>query len=78
VRVVHRARGAGVAAALEVVELAVRLADDVPPACRTRAATVASISGTYPSRLDAPFVIGTPASKILVPEALDIPMPNPS
>src|SRR6202030_2022300 len=36
----------------------------VPPASRMRVATVASTSGTYPSIVEAPFIIGTPARQI--------------
>ena len=37
----------------------------VAPASSTRSTTVASNSGTYPSRVDDPFIIGTPATAIL-------------
>jgi hypothetical protein len=37
----------------------------VPPASSTRRATVASISGTKPSSVEEPFIIGTPASAML-------------
>ena len=37
----------------------------VPPASRIRSTTVASASGTYPSRVTVPFIIGTPATQTL-------------
>src|SRR5438093_11809470 len=36
-----------------------------PPASRMRVTTVASMSGTYPSSVEAPFIIGTPARQML-------------
>src|SRR6058998_858060 len=36
-----------------------------PPASRMRVTTVASTSGTYPSSVDDPFIIGTPARQIV-------------
>jgi len=37
----------------------------VPPASSMRVTMVASTSGTYPSSVEAPFIIGTPARHTL-------------
>src|SRR5690242_9917059 len=50
----------------------------VPPASRMRVATVASTSGTYPSIVDAPFIIGTPARQILSLSAIRLPLSFPA
>src|SRR5262245_6247739 len=48
-----------------------------PPASRMRVTMVASISGTYPSRVDAPFIIGTPASITLSFKTTVLPLSGP-
>src|SRR5262245_56598311 len=53
----------------------------VPPASRIRVTTVASTSGTYPSSVEAPFIMGTPARQMLsfsatvLPESLPLAAP---
>src|SRR5580704_4699628 len=49
----------------------------VPPESRMRVATVASTSGTYPSSVDAPFIIGTPARQILSLSTTFLPLSFP-
>src|SRR3984893_13777626 len=50
----------------------------VPPASRMRVTTVASTSGTYPSIVEAPFIIGTPARQILSLMAIFLPRSLPA
>ena len=38
---------------------------------------VASMSGIYPSRVEAPFIIGTPARLILSFKTIDLPASGP-
>src|ERR1700677_561758 len=53
----------------------------VPPASRMRVTMVASVGGTYPSSVEAPFIIGTPArltlsfSAIVLPASLPLDAP---
>src|SRR6516165_3073091 len=47
------------------------------PASSRRVTIVASISGTKPSRVDAPFIIGTPASITLSFNATVLPLSLP-
>src|SRR6266852_5652982 len=49
----------------------------VPPASRMRVTMVASTSGTYPSRVDAPFIMGTPARQTLSLSATLLPASLP-
>src|SRR4029453_18699407 len=49
----------------------------VPPASRMRVTTVASTSGTYPSSVDAPFIIGTPARHTLSLSTTRLPASGP-
>src|SRR5262245_64165618 len=49
----------------------------VPPASRMRVTTVASTSGTYPRRVEAPFIIGTPARQMLSFKATVLPASLP-
>src|SRR5271155_5409022 len=48
------------------------------PASSSRVTTVASISGTYPSRIELPFIIGTPATMALSLIATFFPLSGPS
>src|SRR5947207_4346552 len=48
-----------------------------PPASRMRLATVASKSGMKPSSVEAPFIIGTPASMMLSLSATRLPLSLP-
>src|ERR671925_579089 len=48
-----------------------------PPASRMRWTTVASISGTYPSKIEQPFIIGTPATITLSLTATRLPCSGP-
>ena len=50
----------------------------VPPASRIRSTTVASASGTYPSRVTVPFNIGTPATQTLSLIARVFPASGPA
>src|ERR1700691_535488 len=47
------------------------------PASRTHVTIVASKSGTKPSRVEEPFIIGTPASMILSFRATTLPLSLP-
>src|SRR5580700_2545354 len=47
------------------------------PASSNRVTTVASISGTYPSRIELPFIIGTPATIALSLIATFFPLSGP-
>src|SRR5215468_8211589 len=49
----------------------------VPPASSMRVTIVASVSGVYPSRVEAPFIIGTPARLILSFRATLLPASLP-
>ena len=49
----------------------------VPPACRMRVTMVASISGVYPSMIDEPFIIGTPARQTVSLSAIRFPRSGP-
>src|SRR5215467_6039546 len=49
----------------------------VPPASSMRVTIVASTSGTYPSSVDAPFIIGTPARQMLSLSAMRLPFNLP-
>src|SRR5215475_11541894 len=49
----------------------------VAPASSMRVTIVASVSGIYPSRVDAPFIIGTPARLILSFRATLLPASLP-
>jgi len=49
----------------------------VPPASRIRVTTVASMSGTYPRKVEAPFIIGTPARQMLSFSATVLPASFP-
>src|SRR5918911_3975196 len=48
-----------------------------PPASRMRVTTVASNSGTYPSTVAEPFIIGMPATQILSFMAMRLPAKGP-
>jgi hypothetical protein len=48
-----------------------------PPASRMRVTMVASNSGTYPSSVDVPFIIGTPATQTLSLIAIRLPASSP-
>ena len=49
----------------------------VPPASSMRVTMVASTSGTYPSSVEAPFIIGTPARHTLSLSAMRLPRSLP-
>src|SRR5215472_9594974 len=49
----------------------------VPPASSMRVTMVASVSGVYPSSVEAPFIIGTPARLILSFSAIVLPASLP-
>ena len=49
----------------------------VPPASRMRVTMVASVVGTYPSSVEAPFIIGTPARLTLSFSAMVLPASLP-
>src|SRR5579859_1195790 len=49
----------------------------VPPASRMRVTMVASTSGTYPSSVTVPFIIGTPATQTLSLIATVLPASGP-
>src|SRR5437867_12198633 len=49
----------------------------VPPASRIRVTMVASTSGVYPSSVEAPFIIGTPARLTLSFSAIFLPASLP-
>src|SRR5262245_31699792 len=57
---------------------AVALPTTRAPASRTRVTTVASMSGTNPSRTPDPFVVGTPATRTLSLNATVRPWSGPS
>src|SRR5215467_4267076 len=48
-----------------------------PPASRILVTTVASTSGTYPSSVEAPFIIGTPARQMLSLRTIVLPWSAP-
>src|SRR5687767_5158125 len=49
----------------------------VPPASRMRVTSVASTAGTEPSRVEAPFIIGTPARQMLSFSTTRLPASGP-
>ena len=49
----------------------------VPPASRMRVTIVASTSGMYPSSVEAPFIMGTPASMTLSLRTIVLPLSLP-